>query len=92
MHTVIHMHMWMHMLVLARKKSFPPPPPQLSPAMVPTGSGSSQHTSRRLPAACQPFSSQPGSYSSLALWPLPWVLAPRLFAAAQFDLSMLCLN
>lgn len=70
----------------------PPPPPQLSPAMVPTGSGSSQHTSRRLPAACQPFSSQPGSYSSLALWPLPWVLAPRLFAAAQFDLSMLCLN
>ena len=31
MHTVIHMHMWMHMLVLARKKSFPRAEPRYSP-------------------------------------------------------------
>lgn len=79
----------MHTLVLARNKFYPT---QLSAGTVPAGSGSSQHTSRRLSAACQPFSSPPASYSSLATCPLLRFLAPRLFAAAQFGLSTLCTN
>lgn len=62
MHTVIHMHMWMHMLVLARKKSFPPPPPPAEPRHGP-------HWLWQLPAH------EPAAASSLsALLLLAWLV------------------